>query len=83
MTIPLDISFGAIGKPLQRKEDARLLTGRGRFSDDFSVDGETHAAIVRSPHPHARIVGIDTGAVFTGRLTALRLEDGSRKFLQT
>ncbi len=52
--------LGAIGQPLRRKEDQRLLTGRGRFSDDFSLPGQAYAAIVRSPYPHARIVGIDT-----------------------
>jgi aerobic carbon-monoxide dehydrogenase large subunit len=51
-----------IGQPLKRKEDARLLRGQGRFSDDFSLPGQAYAAMVRSPHPHARIVAID-GAV--------------------
>ena len=51
-----------IGKPLPRKEDERLVTGKGRFSDDFNLDGQVYAAIVRSPHPHARIVAIDTAA---------------------
>ena len=69
-------SLGAIGQPLRRKEDQRLLTGNGRFSDDFSVPGQAYAAIVRSPHPHARIVRIGMGqaaampgvlGVFTGR----------------
>jgi len=58
--LPNSTSFGAIGQPLRRKEDERLLTGRGRFSDDFTVPGQTYAAVVRSPHPHARIVEIDT-----------------------
>jgi carbon-monoxide dehydrogenase large subunit len=48
-----------IGRPLRRQEDDRLLRGRGRFSDDFSLPGQTYAAMVRSPHPHARIVAID------------------------
>jgi len=52
-------SLGAIGQPVRRKEDERLLTGRGRFSDDFALPGQVYAAIVRSPHPHARIVKID------------------------
>src|SRR4029079_4599292 len=51
-----------IGHPIRRKEDARLLTGKGRFTDDFSVEGQTYAALVRSPHPHARIVRIETSA---------------------
>src|SRR6266446_4972951 len=49
---------GPIGQPLRRKEDDRLLRGNGRFSDDFSRPDHVHAAIVRSPHPHARIVAI-------------------------
>ncbi|ESR26155.1 xanthine dehydrogenase family protein molybdopterin-binding subunit [Lutibaculum baratangense] len=52
--------FRHIGKPVERKEDARLVTGKGRFSDDFRLAGQAHAAIVRSPHPHARIRGIET-----------------------
>jgi carbon-monoxide dehydrogenase large subunit len=55
-----DAGYRFIGKPLPRHEDARLVTGRGRFSDDFRLDGQTYAAMVRSPHAHARIVGIDT-----------------------
>jgi len=54
--------FNSIGQPLRRKEDQRLLTGRGQFSDDFSLPGQVFAAMLRSPHPHARILGIDTGA---------------------
>jgi carbon-monoxide dehydrogenase large subunit len=51
--------FPAIGQPMRRKEDLRLITGQGRFSDDFNLDGQAFAAMVRSPHPHARIVAID------------------------
>jgi carbon-monoxide dehydrogenase large subunit len=42
-----------------RKEDPRLLTGAGRFTDDFNLPGQAYAAIVRSPHPHARILRVD------------------------
>ncbi|MGC2522781.1 MAG: xanthine dehydrogenase family protein molybdopterin-binding subunit [Stellaceae bacterium] len=52
-------SLGAIGQPVRRKEDERLLTGRGRFSDDFTLPGQAYAAIVRSPYPHARILRVD------------------------
>ncbi len=64
-----------IGKPLPRKEDERLITGKGRFTDDFNLEGQAFAAMARSPHPHARIVAIDIAAaknmpgvlgVFTG-----------------
>jgi 2-furoyl-CoA dehydrogenase large subunit len=49
-----------IGRAVKRVEDARLLTGRGRFIDDHPPVGNVHhAAIVRSPHAHARILGYD------------------------
>ena len=49
-----------IGKPLVRTEDERLVTGRGRFSDDFVLDRQAYAVMVRSPHPHARIVAVNS-----------------------
>jgi len=51
-----------IGKSIPRKEDFRLLTGRGRFSDDVNVHGQAYAAFVRSPHAHARIIGVEAAA---------------------
>src|SRR2546426_7961317 len=49
-----------IGKSVKRVEDFRLLTGRGTFIDDHPPVGNIHhAAIVRSRHAHARIVGYD------------------------
>jgi 2-furoyl-CoA dehydrogenase large subunit len=52
-----------IGKSVKRVEDYRLLTGRGTFIDDHPPVGNVHhAAIVRSPHPHARIRGYDVSA---------------------
>jgi carbon-monoxide dehydrogenase large subunit len=53
--------FG-IGQPVRRKEDKRLLTGGGTYTDDINLPGQAHAAILRSPHAHARIVSIDTAA---------------------
>uniref|UniRef100_UPI003D71A19F xanthine dehydrogenase family protein molybdopterin-binding subunit n=1 Tax=Azospirillum sp. TaxID=34012 RepID=UPI003D71A19F len=50
--------FG-IGQAVPRTEDARLLTGGGRYTDDVSLPGQTHAVFVRSPHAHAAIRGID------------------------
>jgi carbon-monoxide dehydrogenase large subunit len=47
--------------PVLRKEDSRLLTGNGRFSDDVNLPGQAYAAMVRSPHAHARITRIDAG----------------------
>ena len=51
-----------IGQALTRKEDLRLVTGGGRFSDDVSFPRQAYAAFVRSPHAHARIGTIDTAA---------------------
>jgi aerobic carbon-monoxide dehydrogenase large subunit len=58
--VPDPLSFQVIGKPLVRTEDARLIAGRGHFSDDFSAAGQVYAVMVRSPHAHARIVNIDS-----------------------
>src|SRR5215831_21350704 len=52
-------AIGAIGQPLRRKEDHRLLTGKGRFTDDLSMAGQAYAVMVRSPYPHARILQVD------------------------
>jgi 2-furoyl-CoA dehydrogenase large subunit len=49
-----------VGRPLPLKEDARLVAGRGRFVDDLGRPHMLHAAMLRSPHAHARIVAIDT-----------------------
>jgi carbon-monoxide dehydrogenase large subunit len=51
--------FG-IGQPIRRKEDQRLLTGAGRYTDDVNVAGQLYAHFVRSPHARARIAAIDT-----------------------
>jgi aerobic carbon-monoxide dehydrogenase large subunit len=61
MTKP-NLNFRFIGQPIPRNEDARLLTGRGQFSDDFSFPGQTYAAMIRSPRAHARILRIDKAA---------------------
>ena len=52
-----------LGKPVVRKEDPALLSGRGRYADDLPVPaGTLHAHVIRSPHPHADIVSIDASA---------------------
>jgi aerobic carbon-monoxide dehydrogenase large subunit len=51
-----------IGKSMPRREDARLLTGRGRYADDFSLPGQAYAYLVRSPHPYAKIMKTDVAA---------------------
>src|SRR4051794_33607775 len=63
-TLPITMPQ-SIGKPLQRKEDPRLLTGSGRFSDDVTLPGQAYAFVLRSPHAHARIRSIDTKAART------------------
>jgi carbon-monoxide dehydrogenase large subunit len=49
-----------IGKDIPRLEDPKLLAGRATYTDDVRLPGMLHAAVLRSPHPHARIVRIDT-----------------------
>src|SRR5712692_2332070 len=51
-----------IGASIPRVEDARLLLGQGRYVADLALPGMLHAAFVRSPHAHARIVSLDTRA---------------------
>src|SRR5580693_1692632 len=54
---------GQLGKPVLRKEDPALLSGRGRYADDLPIPvGTLHAHVVRSPHAHAGIASIDTSA---------------------
>jgi carbon-monoxide dehydrogenase large subunit len=53
--------FG-IGQPVTRKEDARFLTGRGRFVADIDLARQTYAVFLYAPHAHARIRAIDTAA---------------------
>ena len=66
---------GLIGAALKRKEDARFLTGRGRYTDDINLPGQLFAHLLRSPVAHADLGSVDTGAaesapgvraVFTG-----------------
>jgi carbon-monoxide dehydrogenase large subunit len=71
-----------IGQPVRRREDFRLLTGKGCYSDDFSLAGQAYAVMVRSPHAHARMRAIDrtAAAAAPGVLAVLTgrdlLEDG-------
>jgi carbon-monoxide dehydrogenase large subunit len=77
------------GKPVLRKEDGRLLAGRGCYSDDVDLPGQAYACFVRSPHAHALIGRIGTSAalatpgvitVFTGQDAAA---DGMRPLTHT
>ncbi|MDE2564355.1 MAG: xanthine dehydrogenase family protein molybdopterin-binding subunit, partial [Burkholderiales bacterium] len=53
---------GFIGQSVVRREDARFLTGRGQYTDDITLHGQTYGYFLRSPHAHARIVKLDTAA---------------------
>ena len=74
-----------VGKSVLRHEDPRLLTGRGVFVDDLKLANLHHAAILRSPHAHARIKSIDVskavaldGVIST--LTGIELKQQTRPF---
>ena len=54
--------MGWIGQPLRRTEDRRLLRGAGRFVDDLRPSGLLSLAVLRSPHPHARLRSVDLSA---------------------
>lgn len=69
------MGFEGIGASVRRREDLRFVSGRGTYTDDINRPGQLYAVILRSPHAHARIRGIDTAAakaapgvaaVFTG-----------------
>jgi carbon-monoxide dehydrogenase large subunit len=62
-----------IGRSIPRKEDFRLLTGAGRFSDDLNLPHQAYAYILRSPHAHARILSVDVAQAIAapGVLAAL------------
>ena len=66
-----------IGAPIRRREDRRFLTGRGQFVDDVKLPNMLHAAILRSPHAHARIRSIDAAAALAmeGVVAVLTYED--------
>jgi carbon-monoxide dehydrogenase large subunit len=53
--------FG-IGQPVRRTEDARFVTGRGRYTDDVNLPGQAAAYVLRSPHAHAKILRVDANA---------------------
>ena len=66
-----------VGASPKRKEDGRFVAGRGRYLDDLRVPGLLHVALVRSPHAHARVVGIDatTARGLAGVVVVWTLED--------
>jgi carbon-monoxide dehydrogenase large subunit len=69
------MSARIFGSGIKRREDPRLVTGQGKYTDDFVLPGMVHLAVVRSPYAHARIRAIDASraralpgvlGVFTG-----------------
>jgi carbon-monoxide dehydrogenase large subunit len=66
-----------IGQPVRRREDLRLLTGRGRYSDDENISGQAYAVMVRAPHAHALIRRIEVAAAQAapGVLAVLTADD--------
>ncbi|HEX3953557.1 MAG TPA: xanthine dehydrogenase family protein molybdopterin-binding subunit [Stellaceae bacterium] len=66
-----------IGQPVRRREDRRLLTGNGRYSDDLNLPDQTYAVMVRSPYGHALIRRLDAEAARTapGVLAVLTTEE--------
>ena len=87
----------AVGQPVPRKEDLRLITGRGTYVSDLQLPRTRHVAFLRSPLAHARITAIDTSqarqlagvtAVFTGqeqafKNTALRAQSALPGYIET
>jgi carbon-monoxide dehydrogenase large subunit len=72
------------GANVKRKEDPTLLRGAGRYVDDIHLTGQLEAAFVRSPHPHARILGINASAAIAAPgvhavLTYADLPEGMRE----
>ena len=56
------MSAAGIGARVERKEDKRFITGNGRYTDDFKMEGMHHAVFVRSEHAHALVKSIDKSA---------------------
>ena len=79
------MSVQAIGEPVRREEDLRLLQGRGRYVDDAGRADDARGYVLRSPHAHARILAIDVGRARTapGVLAVLTGEDLQRRGLGT
>ncbi len=66
-----------VGEPVRRREDLRMLTGKGRYIDDVKVPGQLYAAFVRSPHANARVTIVDVKPALEspGVVAAFALED--------
>jgi aerobic carbon-monoxide dehydrogenase large subunit len=79
------MSVQAIGQPVRREEDLRLLRGRGRYVDDVRATNEGRGYVLRSPHAHAGITALDVrqAAAQPGVLAVLTGEDLRRRGLGT
>ena len=77
MSDPIVVEKFAVGQSVRRVEDPRLVQGLGRYSDDVNLARQAWAVLVRSPHAHARIRGIDARAALAapGMLAVLTAED--------
>src|SRR5262245_10604098 len=62
MADPITVEKYAVGQSVRRVEDQRLLQGLGRYSDDVNLPRQVYSVVVRSPHAHARILGVDATA---------------------
>ncbi|MDQ7025137.1 MAG: molybdopterin-dependent oxidoreductase [Anaerolineae bacterium] len=80
------MSTRMFGSGIKRREDPRLITGKAKYTDDIKLPGTLHMAVVRSPHAHANIKGIDTSAaeampgvvaVYTGEAMNLPIPTGA------
>jgi len=76
-----------VGKALPRKEENRLLRGRGKFADDIKARGMLYLRFVRSPYAHARILNVDTSAAdalpgVVCTLTGKEIEPITRPFIE-
>jgi carbon-monoxide dehydrogenase large subunit len=60
-TNPMNVPL-TLGQPIPRREDRRFLTGRGRYADNTAPTDALAVLFVRSPHAHARLIGIDKKA---------------------
>jgi CO/xanthine dehydrogenase Mo-binding subunit len=76
-----DQRLSVIGTRMLRKEDPRFLAGRGRFIDDITLPNMAHAAVLRSPHAHARIRSIDKSAAeaLPGVVAVITGEEAARE----
>jgi len=76
-----------VGQPLPRKEENRLLRGRGKFADDIKLREMLYLRFVRSPYAHAKIVSVDVSAAETlagvaGTLTGAEIAAQTQPFIE-